>query len=130
MKSERMFELASRKKMRFPFKGLISIEDLWDLSMENLDSIFKTLNSQLKKVEEEESLLTAKTKEDEELQTKIEIVKYIFDNKLDERNLKQKDKEKKEQKQKILEVLANKKNEALQNKSIEELNAMLSESEN
>ena len=43
--STNMFEIAARNKFRFPFKGMISTEDLWDLSVENLDNVFKTLNS-------------------------------------------------------------------------------------
>ena len=46
--SKNMFEVATREKMRFPFKGMISVEDLWDLSVQNLDKVFKTLNSQRK----------------------------------------------------------------------------------
>lgn len=44
-----MFEIALINKFRFPFKGLIATEDLFDLSVEDLDSIFKKLNSQIKK---------------------------------------------------------------------------------
>ena len=65
-----MFEFATRTKMRFPFKGMISVEDLWDLSVKELDSIFKTLNAQVKK-SQEESLLATKTKEDEVLAAQI-----------------------------------------------------------
>jgi CHASE3 domain sensor protein len=128
MTNANMFEVAVRTKMRFPFKGVISVEDLWDLSVENLDTIFKTLNSQLKQVNEE-SLLSTKTKEDRELDVKIEIVKYIVNVKLEERDKQQKAKEQKEKKQKILELISNKQDEALQNKSIEELQAMLNELE-
>ena len=59
--NEKMFETAVRTKMRFPFKGVVSVEDLWDLSVENLDTVYKTLNSELKKATEE-SLLNTKTK--------------------------------------------------------------------
>jgi hypothetical protein len=121
-----MFEVATRSKMRFPFKGLISIEDLWDLSVQNLDLIFKNLNSELKQVQEE-SLLNTKTKEDKELDMKIEIVKYIVNIKLEEDNLRLKAKAQKEQKQKIMEILSAKQDESLQNKSIDELKAMLEE---
>ncbi|MCM3387224.1 hypothetical protein M3649_03645 [Ureibacillus chungkukjangi] len=124
MTIENKFEVATRSKMRFPFKGLISVEDLWDLSVTNLDSIFKVLNSQLKQVKEE-SLLETKTKEDKELDAKIEIVKYIVKVKLEEQESRNKAQEKKEQKQKILEILSTKQNESLQNKSEEELKAML-----
>lgn len=119
-----IFEYAVKNKLRFPFKGMITVEDLYDLSLENLDSIFKSLNSQLKKVKEE-SLLDTKTKEDKELDVKIEIIKYIVNVKLDEQVLKMKAKEQKEKKQKILEILSSKQDEDLQNKSVEELKNML-----
>lgn len=124
--SEKMFETAVRTKMRFPFKGVVSAEDLWDLSVENLDSVYKTLNSELKKATEE-SLLNTKTKQDKELETKIEIIKYIVKVKQEEELLRLKAKERKEQRQKILEIMAMKQDESLQNKSIEELTAMLNE---
>lgn len=126
MASEKMFEVAVRTKIRFPFKGLVSVEDLWDLSVENLDSIFKTLNSQLKQTKEE-SLLNTRTKQDEEIDMKIEIIKYIVKVKQEEENTRLKAKEQKEKKQKIMEILASKQDEALQNKSVEELTAMLNE---
>lgn len=126
MSIENKFELATRSKMRFPFKGQISVEDLWDLSVENLDVVFKSLNSKVKQVKEE-SLLQTKTAKDKELDTKIEIIKYIVSTKLDEANEKVKAKERKEKREKILEVLASKQEQDLQNKSTEELQAMLEE---
>jgi len=123
-----MFEVAVRSKMRFPFKGQISAEDLWDLRVEDLDSIFKQLNSQVKKASEE-SLLNKKSAEDEISDTKIEIVKYIVGIKLAEDDARKQARVKKEQKQKILSVIADKQDAALQNKSLEELTAMLGELE-
>lgn len=61
MEIGKLFELATRNKMRFPFRGMISVEDLWDLSLTNLDSVFKILNAEAKK-SEEESLLNTKSK--------------------------------------------------------------------
>ena len=52
MEAGKLFETATRNKMRFPFRGMISVEDLWDLSLTNLDSVFKTLNAEAKKSEE------------------------------------------------------------------------------
>lgn len=124
--SEKMFEVAVRTKMRFPFRGLVSVEDLWDLNVRDLDSIFKSLNSQLKQTKEE-SLLDMKTKQDEELELKIEIVKYIVKVKQEEENARLLAKAKKEQKQKIMEILSAKQDADLQNKSIEELTKMLEE---
>jgi hypothetical protein len=124
--SERMFEVAARTKMRFPFRGMVSVEDLWDLSVQNLDSVFKALNSEMKQVKEE-SLLDTRTKQDKELDLKIEIVKHIVGVKLEEESIRLKAKAQKEQKQKILEILSAKQDESLQSKSIEELNNMLNE---
>ncbi|MEL3959477.1 hypothetical protein NST17_20205 [Caldifermentibacillus hisashii] len=123
-----IFEVATRKKFRFPFKGLVSVEDLWDLSVQNLDLVFKTLNSELKKTQEE-SLLNTKAKEDKELEQKVEIVKHIVNVKLEEENMRLKAKEQKEQKQKIMEILLAKQDETLYNKSVDELKAMLAELE-
>lgn len=124
MTNEKMFEMATREKFRFPFRGSVSVEDLWDLTPENLDAVFKALNSQIKKANEE-SLLATPTSEDTVLDTMIAIVKYIVNVKLEERRAITEAKAKKEQKQKIMSILNAKQDEALQNKSIEELQAML-----
>lgn len=124
MANENIFEIATRNKFRFPFRGSVSVEDLWDLTPENLDAIFKALNSQKKKVNEE-SLLNARAEEDVELNTMIAIVKHIVAVKLDERMARDKAKAKKEQRQKILSILNAKQDEELQNKSANELQAML-----
>lgn len=124
MTNEKMFEMATREKFRFPFRGSVSVEDLWDLTPENLDAVFKALNSQRKKANEE-SLLATPTSEDTALDTMIAIVKYIVNVKLEERRAIIEAKAKKEQKQKIMSILNAKQDEALQNKSIEELQAML-----
>ena len=76
MTTEKIFEYATRNKVRFPFEGMISVEDLWDLSLTNLDSIYKTLNKQVKQ-SEEESLLSTKASVDTELEVQIAIVKHI-----------------------------------------------------
>jgi uncharacterized membrane protein len=121
---EKMFEFALKNKVRFPYKGLVSVEDLWDLSVRDLDGIFKTLNAQVKK-SQEESLLATKTKEDETLAIQIEIVKHIVKTKLDEAETAKQSKELKEKKQKIMEIIAAKQDESLHNASLEELQAML-----
>lgn len=126
MNTGKIFEVATRGKMRFPFRGLVSVEDLWDLPVKSLDQVFKTLNSQLKQVKED-SLLDTKTREDKELDMKIEIVKHIFNVKLEEQKKREKAIEKREKKQKIMEILSEKQDQDLQNKSQEELQNMLNE---
>lgn len=119
-----LFEIATRRKYRFQLNGTLTVEDLWDLSPENLDKIFKTLNAQLKK-STEESLLATRTKEDEDLLRKIEIVKHIVTVKLSEKEAAQAAKARKEQKQKIMAILDEKKDKALHDMSAEQLEAML-----
>lgn len=126
MSVENIFEYATRNKVRFSFRGLISVEDLWDLSLTNLDSIYKELNKQSKQ-SEEESLLNIKTQEDELLNVQIEIVKHIVSVKLAEKEAREKASAKKAQKQKIMSIIAAKQDEALQNSSIDELQKMLDE---
>ena len=121
---EKMFEFALRSKVRFPYKGMISVEDLYDLSARELDNVFKTLNAQVKK-SQEESLLATKTKEDETLSVQIEIVKHIFNTKLAEAEAAKQSRELKEKKQMLLGLIAEKENEELKNKSADELKAML-----
>lgn len=119
-----MFEFATRHKFRFPYRGMVSTEDLWDINVEGLDTIYKQLNSQVKQANEE-SLLNKRTAEDEVLNTQIEIVKHIVEIKLTEEEARKQAKAKKAQKQKILEIIADKQDAALQGKSVAELTAML-----
>lgn len=126
MTVENIFEFASRNKVRFPFKGMISVEDLWDLSLTNLDSIYKTLNKQVKQ-SEEESLLSTKASVDTELEVQIAIVKHIVSVKLAEKEAAEKASVKKAQKQKIMSIIATKQDEALHNSSIDDLKKMLDE---
>ena len=121
-----MFEVATREKFRFPFRGMVSVEDLWDLSVGNLDLIFKTLNAELKQAKEE-SLLDTKTQKDTELDIKINIIKHIVNIKLAEEEDRKNAKDKKEKKQRLMEILASKENEELETKSREEIQKMIEE---
>ena len=119
-----LFKVAVKKKYRFNYRGLISVEDLWDLSVEDLDKIFKSLKSQQRNASEE-SLLQAVSKEDKELNNKIEIIKIIVADKLAASDRAKKAAAQRMQNQRILEIMADKQDAALKEKSIEELQAML-----
>lgn len=121
---ENKFEIAIRNKYRFPYKGMITVEDLWDLNVTQLDGIFKTLNAQIKQ-EKEESLLTTKSASEAELDNKIAIIRYVVATKQAEAEKARKAKETKAETQKILEIIGRKQDAALENMSIEELYARL-----
>lgn len=123
-----IFEMATRNKFRFPYKGLISVEDLWDLGQVQLDSIYKNLNKEIKQIQEE-SLLSAKNSEDAELQAKIDIVKHIFTVKQQEAIQRGIDAENADKKRRIMEILAQKQDDSLMGKSEDELRKMLKELE-
>ena len=128
MTYENLFEGAVRAKYRFPFKGQITVEDLWDLSLQDLDRVFKALNSEAKQ-SQEESLLKIRDKNAEILDRKIEIVKHIVAVKQAEALAVKEAADKKAQKQRILEIIAKKEDDALQNMSIEKLQEMVNSME-
>lgn len=128
MTNNELFINATRNNYQFPFRGMINVIDLWDLSLTNLDSVFKTLNAEVKK-SEEESLLNTKSKEDEEISNKIEIVKYIVSVKLDEKKKREDAKKNAEMRQRLLEIKAKRQDAALENMSDEELDKALAELE-
>ena len=117
---ENIFEFASRHRLRFSYKGSIATEDLWNLSLTELDSIFKTLNKQFK-TSQEESLLETKTEENKVLEVKIAIVKYIVAAKQKEAEEKLQAEERKKRKQKIMEVMEARNVKKLEEMSDEEL---------
>lgn len=118
-----LFEIASRRKYRFPFKGLITAEDLWDLSLAQLDGVYKTLNKTAK-ADGEESLLS-EHKADIDLANMIEIVKHVFTIKQEEASARKAAAENAEKRARILEVIEQKQDEALHSMSEEELKKLL-----
>ncbi|SCH18447.1 Uncharacterised protein [uncultured Clostridium sp.] len=124
MTTAELFVEATKKNYQFPFRGMINIIDLWELSVQNLDLVFKSLNADYKK-SEEESLLSAQTKESEELSEKIEIVKYIVNEKLAEKKAKEDAKKNREMKQRLLEIKAKRQDAALEGLSDAELDKMI-----
>ena len=120
---EKLFEAASKMKVRFNYRGVITTEDLWDLDVKALDYIYKQLMV-AKKESETESLLEEK-KTNPILEVQIEIVKHIFNVKVEERKAAELQAENAAKKQKILAILARKQDAELENKSAEELEELI-----
>lgn len=125
MENIKLFMIATREKYRYPYKGLVSTEDLWDLSPQSLDSIFKTLNTQLKALGEESLLAEASDKGADVLRNKIEIIKYIIKTKLEVKARNEQMAANAAKRQRIMEVIASKEEAALQDMSVEDLTKML-----
>lgn len=126
-----MFSKASRLKLRFDSpKGPLSAEDLWDLPLTsatgkvNLDDIAKAVNKELKSTQEE-SFVVKETKGNEILQLKLEILKTVIGVKMIENEAAATARAKAEEKQRIMGLIAKKKDEVLEGKSLDELMALL-----
>ena len=126
MNNTNIFEAASKNKYRYPYKGMITTEDLWDLTQAQLDMVYKALNKGVSEAQVS-SLMRKVTDVDAELLNKIEIVKYIFNAKEAEAEARKNDAAKHAKKQRILDILAQKQEDALQNMSEDDLKKMLDE---
>lgn len=120
---EKMFEFAAKNKIRFSYRGLMTTEDLFDLNLRDLDYIYKCLMEE-KKASETESLIEKKT-ENTVLECKIELVKYVFNQKVEEKKVAEAKAEIAARKQKILEILEKKQDAELEGKSADELKKLL-----
>lgn len=119
-----IFERAVREKTRFNFKGSISVEELWDLSLANLDTIYGNLEAELEALPKK-SLLSSNSNERDEIEFKQEIIKYIVETKKIEIATKETERANSAKKQMLLNILEKKKNESYENMSVEELTALI-----
>lgn len=128
-----MFKEASRLKLRFDSsKGQLSIEDLWDLPLVssagkvNLDDIARDLHSKLNN-DNDVSFVIKEKKSDVIIQLKFDIVKHIIEVRLVEDAARTLARNNSEKKQYILRLIADKQDEELKGKSLDDLKAMMDE---
>ncbi len=125
-----LFEFATRQKLRFDTtKGSLTTEDLWDLPLtstrgDSLDAIARNL-SLLIREQVTESFVVKATKADEILELKFALVKYVIDVRLAEDELAKAARETKKKKERLLEIIARKQDQALEQASLEELQGMV-----
>ena len=118
-----MYKKAAQLGLRYPFRGLCSTEDLFDLGLEELDAIYKTLKK--RQGEAGEGLLQERTQEDEVLTLRLSIVEDVFETKQAEIEARKAAADRRAQKARIMEIIAAKQDEALAGKSLDELQGML-----
>lgn len=110
-----------KNKFRFEFKGLISTEDLFDLTLADLDAIYKSLKKEEKDLQGDSLLDNDENPKVREVEVKIEVVKAVFDMKKAEIARAERALANKAQKDKILAIIEDKENQELSEKSIDEL---------
>ena len=120
-----MFEKASKMKLRISSsKGLLAVEDLWDLKLTDLNTIAKDLN---KKVKEhgEEDFLAVSTAEEAVDKLRFDLVLHVLNTKKAEAAAREDERERKLKRQRLLSVLERKQDQELDNLTLEQVEAQL-----
>lgn len=118
-----LFETVLRRKMRFPYRGVLSAEDLFDLTQQELDELYRGLAAQ---VQSGDGLLE-NSKEDVELRLQLDTVRRVFEIKKAEAEEAARRARNRQRREKILAILEEKQEGSLREKSEEELRALLEE---
>jgi len=127
-----MFERASRLRIRYNTpRGILSVEDLWDLPLTtksltspSLDSIAKELNRGVKETETESFVVKA-PKANEVLQLSFDVVKHVIEVRMAEAEAAATAKARADQKQELLAIIKEKRLDEKKGKTVEELEAMV-----
>lgn len=126
-----IFEQASRLKLRFSSnKGELTTEQLWDLPLQSrqqfdLDTVAKAVYRDLKSRDEESFVSTSTDPMKAKLELMLEVVKHIISVKRSEDQAKQDKARRAEDRQRILEIIDKKQGAALENETLEQLQARL-----
>ena len=119
------FKLASQQKLRFQTnKGLLSTEQLWDLSLNDLDSLAVTLDEEYGK-SGQKSFLVKSSLKDKTTKLRFDIVLDVLNTKNEEQQAASEAREIREHNKKIVALIAEQEEEGLKKKSKKELEAML-----
>lgn len=119
------FATSTRKKYRYQTgRGFITTEDLWDLSLDDLDTLAKALNKQVKE-SGEESFVKKRSTVNKQLEIQLEVVKEVIQFKLDAIEAQKTKADKAAKRNQLLEALNKKENEAVDNLSMKQLKAQL-----
>lgn len=119
---------ASRIKLRInTSQGNLSVEQLWDLSLNKLSVIVKNAKKELNKGDNDDDLsfLDESKTVDVEAQLRFDILKDVYITKRDELNAAKTKAENKAHNEKIMAILHQKQESKLQDMSEDELKALL-----
>jgi hypothetical protein len=120
-----MYKEALQKKLRFKTnKGMLTTEDLFDLSLQNLNTLAIMLDKKISEAPKK-SFIEELPAEENDDELRFSIVKDVINIKLKARKDNIDKAQADAQKKRILEILAKRNDEELEKKSTEELRAML-----
>lgn len=116
-----IFELSSRLKVRFKSaNGVVNSEDLWSFSKNDLNDMYITIEK-IVESNKGSGLLKEKSAEIDLNELRLKIIEHIFNYKVAKSKEAELAKVKAERKSRILEIIANKQDNKLMDKSIKEL---------
>ncbi len=119
------FKLASQQKLRFQTnRGSLSTEQLWDLSLQELDALAVSLETEHKE-SGKKSFLTRTSVKDKTAKLRFDVVLDVLNTKVEQEQALSEASEIKEHNKKIINLIAEKQDESLKGKSIKQLEAML-----
>src|SRR3990167_9994084 len=122
-----MYKQGSKQKLRFTTsRGSLTTEQLWDLSLTELDALAVSLEEDYKE-SGKKSFLTAKSEKDKTAKLRFDVVLDVLTTKVDEAEVARDKAERKAKNQKILSLISEKQDENLKKKSVKELERMLEE---
>jgi hypothetical protein len=122
-----IFERVTRRKLRFATDvGNASVEDLWDLDLVRLDKLAQTLHAAVQS-ETTVSFIDAPNQSEAYREDKLrfDVVKRVIEVRLGDRDRAEKAATTRAKNDRIRELIAQKQDETLADKSVEELEAML-----
>lgn len=128
-----IFEYATRNKLRFAStRGELTAEQLWDVPLRsrdefNLNAIAKTANRALKEVSEESFVETTRTVEHARREVAMECVKHVIETRLAEEKTAETRAERKKEKERLLQILAEKQDGKLSALSERELKSRIAQ---
>jgi len=123
---DNIFETASRNKVRFSgVRGNLSVEDLWDLSFQQLDDMYAGLDEVAQK--DGVKHLMDECREDDGTALKMALIERVFTVKVEERNAQKQRAEDRAALKRLMEIKARNKNAAEEELDPVALDAMISE---
>ena len=121
----------NRKAFRFPSsRGDLTFEELWNLPLQSktgfsLDNIAQTLNAESQKNEGVSFVTQATSPEAAHAAERLEVVKYVISVRLAENQAKLEKDARAQAKKNLVDLLADKEAQSLQNLSIDEIKAKI-----
>ncbi len=125
-----IFEKASKLKLRFlTSQGHLSTEDLWELSLSDLDTIAKRVNNQLRDEGEESFIPSTTAKKSSHNDLRLELLKHVINTKVAEQDARKGRAEMQQRLSQLKALAETKATEQLASQSLEDIQKQIAELE-